>query len=252
MFGWAIKRKEEPSNGASWEKRKHYRVTSEIQGSLLLDDNDAPLGCTVRDISISGLCILADRRLGIGQKIFVKLSGAETCDGEDRSADFIIIPGKVTWSRKSGSLYEAGMCFVHLSEVESTRIFVFLLREYGIELAKYPEKRRHLRHDFKVIGEYRIGDGKRRKASLRDISSTGMRLMTEEEIPAGTEIEVSFNLIPNVLVSLEGNVRRCSHNPEEGAFDVGIGYESFSPRTEAQVVSGLSYLVTKYFEDMGI
>jgi hypothetical protein len=253
MFRWLPVRKEAEATRSSKEQRRHFRVSKVIPGILLLE-NDVAADCSVRDISISGLRIFTNARVLSRQKAYIRISARKDPEHGDKISEYVMIPGKVAWcrKRKTGVPYEAGVYYSNLTEEESGRIFKFLLDEYGIELYRFPEKRRHIRHSFNVTGEYENAKGTRKLATIKDISSLGMRLITDEELPRETLLELKFHLIPNVPLSIAGKVKRVTPVGRSGNWDIGIAYERFSPKMETQVVDGLAHLVNKYFKELGL
>jgi hypothetical protein len=100
--------------------RRYIRHPSNIPISFQIDDQIQPIVHRMRDVSLGGLCITADRPLQRGMKIHINIPitadsyGAENREDTSESKPFEA-DGIVAWCRPEGPAYTVGVQFADQS-----------------------------------------------------------------------------------------------------------------------------------------
>ncbi len=108
-------------------KRCNSRWQVNSPGSLGLEGVAEELSCTIRDISLKGMCILTNKALP-AEEI---LRTAINLSHKSRLND---IEAKITWSRKTEEGNSYGIYFNKIKDVEKNKIYDFVSSNYPKEI----------------------------------------------------------------------------------------------------------------------
>ena len=102
------------------------------------------------------------------------------------------------------------------------------------------ERRKHPRFELRQIVELGFGKERYIHAEAIDISRSGIRCRTEEEIEVSRTCSIYFVLqegkenVPDLMAEVV--VKRCDP-VEEGGYDVGMEFSMLSPDTDRRLVA---------------
>lgn len=93
---------------------------------------------------------------------------------------------------------------------------------------KMPEKRKYFRVMLSLQISYTVVGGPEEQKELhtKDISGGGMRLLLEEELPVGTLLKVTFELLMGQeKIELDAKVIWLNHIPDDAIYPYEAGIE---------------------------
>lgn len=175
-----------PPPGA--ERRVHERLDADLLIRCRPAGRTAPLVGRIRDLSRGGVCFASSVELGIGEIIQSSISRQ---GGSQRDAQGEVYL-EVVRCRGAAGIWEIGARFVPRPTAKFDAA----------------ERRKCRRYDVRLDGLYRLpGETNPRRAEVRDISSSGVRLVTAQRLALGTTAAIVISGRPEAGRSVAGAAR---------------------------------------------
>lgn len=219
------------------EKRHHKRFIvagMDIHGRMIVATE-----VSVRDISISGISLKADRRLNIGSDYVMNL-----VDGEEG----ISVSGTVVWSsireHRDGShgdvvpIYTAGLKFTNLVNDKMTALVNFIEERLPGDEQRLGGQRVMLTGEGKAILDYPSG------YRVKKLSLGGMLVESAQEIGAGLRFPMELSLPDARPIRFSGRVTSCRlvYGQKSEHFDIGIAFVNMPEKDIERVKEFISLL----------
>ncbi len=215
------------------ERREYTRVP--VRFRALFGKLDEFAEASVSDVSMGGICLLAEDKILQGQRIDVKL------DLSDKRLD---LEGEVAWTRKSvlGSddkpLFDIGVKFLNLNN--DYRSFLDHM------IKRFKERRAYYRHAVHLPVTIEDG-GSSIKELTSNLSSSGIFITTARIPEIGALLSLSIELPDGSLVKVEGEVM---HNTLEQRPICALHPPGFGMRIKNFLGDG-ARLYLSYIERLG-
>jgi hypothetical protein len=233
-------------------KRKHRRFTvdvMDIQGGVLFD-----IGVVINDVSISGVSLLVDRKLDIGQvyTLRIKKIGME-----------VPMQGTIVWMSENESdisqgevvslKYSAGFQFAPLKQESVSHLVKFIEtnlieRHAKLNVHEMSGSRHNVRFNVEMkekatlnfAGEYMV----------RELSLGGMLIKSSHALELESRLRMKITISPEIHLAFVGRVASCiqTGNRPGASFDIGIGFVDMSGEARIKLKEFIRRL---YIEDAG-
>jgi len=103
-------------------------------------------------------------------------------------------------------------------------------------------QRRYFRATVDIAASYTLGDGtEARTGRIDDLSGGGVRLETSEDLPAGTNIELRFD-VATVAVNATGHVVMSFFDGGRKRFLHGVAFAAIDPAQQDAILQRVSEL----------
>ena len=178
---------------------------------------------SLRNITLAGLQLTSPRILDKWQRVTVCVSAREPDPVRPVVVMAIYIDCEVAWCREVGGEITAGLRYLPMSTREMQHVVDFFHREYGLKLWEWPDKRETPRVSRKLVCHYYDQARQLQLAMIRDLSVTGLGLVTMAELAVGSSTRFRFGVSPHHLMERPGRVVRCRRI--EKGFDVGVVFD---------------------------
>ena len=242
-----------------WEKRHHKRYTvdvMDINGSMVLADD-----VKILDISLSGICLKADRRLNIGCCHVLNIE-------DKRKA--LNVKGRIIWSllgeKKDGKpgeiipIYTAGMKFTDITQKNKKEIAEFIAVHFnnghkGTEVSDEQKKEVSKNVNVYKISGLRIfikakinapGEpalNRNRNFRVKELSHTDMLIESKYPLEMESRLDMEILIPENKTISVIGCVASCCTKKDKDSVNYDIGIEFLDiPEKDFELLSGLVFL----------
>jgi Tfp pilus assembly protein PilZ len=232
-------------------QRRHRRFTVDIMEI----QSRAVFACEVAiyDISISGVSLIADRRLDTGREYSIRIM--------DEDPD-ISLQGTVVWCSENESAicsdayvhlkYAAGLKFTSLPQETRARLMTFIEthlidRDTQVKVQDMSGRRCNVRFHaersekamLNVAEAYRV----------RKLSLGGLQLESDHDFELETRMHMSITIPGDVQLTFTGRVASCNPSPSNPShFDIGI---EFIDMPEQEKIKLKALIRRLYLEDAG-
>lgn len=177
------------------ERRRLNRWQANKETKVKLEGAEALAKCSLRDINLKGAQISLAMKLP--KDTFLKLSLV-------LSEDFILnVEAWVVWQKTIDGYYVYGIYFSCINDADKEKIYQFVRRYFPEQLAqqwwKGLEKGGEKMEDKRIFERFsarlplrflNLDSGKEGIGETRDISAKGIGLVTAEQLPSRTSVEI--------------------------------------------------------------
>lgn len=212
------------------ERRSTWRKRIRVPVQVVLPD-DSVAGCELTEASPHGFRLRAPQRLPKGRLLTLRFPGKRY------AGQFLEVPAEIVWNRRGpmGPLrFRCGGTFLPMSPRARQRLAERLLLTSGVQLVEIVEKRREPR----LAQHASIG---REKLMVRDISATGVGLLSQDSLEVGSRVEVVVN--PQEPIRCEGLVVWSRPALGGHAWYVGVRFDELRPDVRRALVRHLAQLL---------
>lgn len=212
------------------ERRRTWRKRIRVPVQVMLPD-DSVVGCELTEASPLGFRLRTPRSLPKDRLLTLRFPGKRY------AGQFLEVPAEIVWNRKRpmGPLrFRSGGKFLPMTDRARQRLAERLLLTSGVELVEVVEKRR----EGRLSQHASIG---RDQLVVRDISSTGVGLLSQNSLPVGARVEVVVN--PDEPIRCEGVVVWCRSALGGHAWYVGVRFDELRPDVQKGLVRHLARLL---------
>ncbi len=105
------------------EKRKYPRYGIASIAEITFSESEEPLEAFISSISKGGVGIYSPQKMGVGQKLDVKITFLQTNGNEEITE---IIPGKVVWVKTLHDSFVVGMAFTTLDNLRYSKLLSYI------------------------------------------------------------------------------------------------------------------------------
>jgi c-di-GMP-binding flagellar brake protein YcgR len=148
---------------------------------------------------------------------------------------------EVLWSRPAEAETAFGVRYMPMPAEDMRELVRFVFRNFGIKLWEWPDKREHPRVSRKLVCHIIDAEHRMQIAMLRDISVTGIGLLTNHPIPEGFVARFRFAVGEDMMLERFGKVVR-SRKTEEG-YDLGIAFLDMDDAKREEILKALQLAV---------
>lgn len=192
----------------------------------------------LRNITLSGLQLTGPRLLDKWQRITVCISAREADAVRPVVVLAIYAECEVVWCREVAGEITVGLRYLPMSTREMQDLMDFIHREYGMKLWEWPDKRETPRVSRKLVCHYYDGAKQLQLAMVRDLSVTGLGLVTMSELAVGSSTRFRFGVSPRLLMERQGRVVRCRRI--EKGFDVGVIFDPMKDEEQQELARAVA------------
>jgi len=242
VFKWLGKKSEsqeepEQSGPTSAEKRRHYRVFLKIPAEIHLAPRQSQ-HAEVADVSASGARIFTSKKLALKKKVQLDIFASGGRSGEKASLASYVARERPSHDKDT---FSYGLTFMDVTNKEQQAMQELLHAHYGIVFEKPSEKRRHYRITCNIPVTYAAPEEEPREGIIQNVSLSGIRISTKEELSRYSEFELTFSLVPEEPMTLKAFVVRSQKLKSVSAYAVGLSYRGLKDEQEEDLKEGLSF-----------
>lgn len=212
-------------------RRRGWRKDVRLPVQILLPSG-APRPAEITEASPTGFRLRTTEKHPTGRVLTMVLQGTPP-RGEN-----LEVPVEIRWNRQvhsvGGFRFRAGGQFCVMSDELRRKVAERLLNSPGLEMVDGSEKRRHVR----VLQNARVGN---QDMVVRDISATGVGLLSRTPHQVGEVLELVLNL--DGPVPCRGTVVRSVRSSDPRVFELGLEFVDLGPRLQADLVASIDAMI---------
>lgn len=197
-----------------------------------------PFACNLSNVSPAGLNLSSSHSVTKGDKLQIELTAPVPLPPP--APPRLVLSCEVTWQRTSESEVQFGVRWESMRMDAMKDLFRFVYGSFGLRLWEWPEKREHPRVSRKLVCHILDGD-KMQVAMLRDLSITGLGLLTLYPMAEGYVGRFRYAVSEDFIVERAARIMRCRKTDE--GYDLGVAYAEMTEEERQEVVEALARAV---------